>query len=73
MKTPYILPKSLTDERVTRARTALLAHYNDVEREIITLLTDVKHLCREEQIDFANCVRLADAAFIDDPRKEMPS
>lgn len=53
----------INEERATRARTALLAHYNNIFTEIIDLITDLMHLCEAEAIDFDECLRLANLHF----------
>lgn len=50
-------------DRAARARTVLIENPTNFELEIISMLTDLKHLCREDDIDFAKCLRLADFQF----------
>ena len=63
-------------ERAIRARTLLLDHIDGLECEVIDFLTDLRHMCREDDIDFAKCLRLAEVHFnaevADDANPEIP-
>jgi len=53
--------------RINRAITALEAAYpgeeDDLASKINDLLTDIMHLCRQQEIEFQGCLTVAEVNF----------
>jgi hypothetical protein len=53
--------------RINRAITALEAAYpgeeDDLVSKISDLLTDIMHLCRQQEIEFQGCLTVAEVNF----------
>jgi hypothetical protein len=53
--------------RINRAITALEAAYPGEEDDLVSkiddLLTDLMHLCRQEEIEFQGCLTVAEVNF----------